>query len=244
MTDESEPRRDSHPQRPPRRNKLSGYPTVCEEIVTINEKVFFPIDRYPKYNFVGPLLGPKGSILRELVQSTKTKISILGKGSSKDWAKEKESRKSDDPELAHFKEPLHVLIQAKAPQIEAHRRISNALKELNRFMVPQEPPQGPKDVERYAGKDLAPTSSLAPGLHYDEAPRRRDEYASARELPPSHDSYPEDRYYREEGDRYAEPPRGRQQYSDYSYPEDRPRPREAQSNGYSPTPKRYREDVW
>jgi len=113
-----------------------NFPIVAEDVITLTEKVNFPIEEYPGYNFVGRLLGPKGSTLKGLQASTKTKMSILGKGSSKDKKKEEELRKSDDPEHAHLKEPLHVLLQVKASKIEAHRKIAAALKELYPFMTP------------------------------------------------------------------------------------------------------------
>jgi len=86
-----------------RNNFHHEVPIIVEEVVSLEEKVFFPIDKFPGYNFMGRLLGPKGSNLKELVQSTKTRISILGKGSSKDRSKEEELSKSE--EHAHLKEP-------------------------------------------------------------------------------------------------------------------------------------------
>jgi len=248
------------PQRPRREFQNSRIPSICEDVVTVSEKIFFPVEKYPRFNFVGRLLGPKGSTLKELVHSTKTKISILGKGSSKDKAKEEELSKSDDPEHAHYKEALHVLIQAKAPKIVAHRRMSFALKELNHFMVPRDdrvlepleerPPFIDERDERRppAGRDRGPPAPIIrigvpppSSLILNEEPIRGEGRRGGREPPPARDAYPpEDNYYegRRGGDRYSEP-RDSQRYD---YPDDRGRGRSGPSNGYSP--KRYKEDPY
>merc|ERR1711928_334695 len=93
----------------------------CEQddVIVLKEKVFIPVDQHPGYNFVGSIIGPSGSILKELTKATKSKIAILGKGSMKDKAKEEELLTSDEKEHAHLKEPLHVLIDIKAPRADA-----------------------------------------------------------------------------------------------------------------------------
>jgi len=122
----------------------------CEQddIIVLKEKVFIPVDKHPGYNFVGSILGPSGSILKELTRATKSKIAILGKGSMKDKAKEEELLKSEEEEHAHLKEPLHVLIDIKAPRADAHLRMHIALMEIYQFMTPadkqeQQAEQGP-----------------------------------------------------------------------------------------------------
>jgi len=262
----SEEHRDGPPHPRPRRD--NRIPSICEDVITLSEKIFFPVEQYPRFNFVGRLLGPKGSTLKELVHSTKTKISILGKGSSKDKAKEEELSKSDDPDHAHFKEALHVLIQAKAPKIVAHRRMSFALKELNHFMVPRDdrqleplderpPPFHDERDERRppVGRDRGPPAPIIRigvpppnSLLLNEEPIRGEGRRGGREPPPARDAYPppaRDVYPPE--DNYYEGRRGGDRYSEprdsqrYDYPDDR-RGRSGPSNGYSP--KRYKEDTY
>lgn len=108
-----------------------------EEVAKITEKIVLPIEQFPKFNFVGRLLGPGGSIMKQIADTTRTKVSILGKGSMKDKAKEEELSKSDDPKHEHFKEPLHVLIQVDAPKSEAHARIADALEVIKGALLPQ-----------------------------------------------------------------------------------------------------------
>jgi len=123
---------------PPTDRKRPQRGPTCEsdEGTELKEKVFIPLEKYPGYNFVGSLLGPQGSILKALQKGVNAKISIFGKGSMRDKEKEKELYTSEDPEHAHLKEPLHVLIEVKAPRADAHWRMANALTEVYKFMVP------------------------------------------------------------------------------------------------------------
>ena len=108
-----------------------------EEMITISEKVLLPVDEFPRFNFIGKLMGPKGSTLKGIATSTKTKISVLGRGSTRDREKEDELIRSEDPLYEHLKEPLHILIEVKAPKSDAHGRLAAAFKELQSSLIPQ-----------------------------------------------------------------------------------------------------------
>ncbi|XP_027041531.1 KH domain-containing, RNA-binding, signal transduction-associated protein 2-like [Pocillopora damicornis] len=101
------------------------------------EKVFIPVKEYPKFNFVGKLLGPRGNTFKRLQASTGTKMSILGKGSMRDKEKEEELRSSGDAKYAHLDEDLHVLIEVEAPPGQAHARLGLAIEEIKKFLVPE-----------------------------------------------------------------------------------------------------------
>lgn len=107
-----------------------------EEVVKMSEKIILPVKQYPKYNFVGKLLGPKGNILKNIQSTSQTKITILGRGSTR-GKDEEELLRSDDPKYRHLKEPLHVLILCEAPRSEAHARIATALNEINKYVEPE-----------------------------------------------------------------------------------------------------------
>ena len=258
MSSERHRNNEEYRDNAPRSHRQPRFPSIADEIVTLSEKVVFPVDDYPGYNFIGKLLGPKGSTLKGLVLSTKSKISILGKGSSKDKAREEEMSKSDDPEHAHFKEPLHVLVQVKGPKITAHRRIAAALKELNHYMVPQRddrqeqmeerPFVNEGEIARPVGRGpQAPIIRVGippPGAVILGEEPQRGESRRGRPEPPL-DSYTPVSYY--EGrratdyDRYPEP----QDTQRYDYPEDRDsyarvEKRSVPSNGYST--QRYKEE--
>eukprot|EP00105_Crassostrea_gigas_P026377 XP_011447294.1 PREDICTED: KH domain-containing, RNA-binding, signal transduction-associated protein 2 [Crassostrea gigas] len=98
-------------------------------------KVKIPQNEYPKFNFVGKLLGPKGMSLKRLQEETGTKMSILGKGSMRDKAKEDELKK-EGGKYAHLNEELHVLVEVYSEISDAYARLSHALSELAKFLSP------------------------------------------------------------------------------------------------------------
>lgn len=104
--------------------------------VKLQVKVLVPVKEHPKFNFVGKLLGPKGHSLKRLQEETMTKMAILGRGSMRDKAKEEDLRKLNDVKFAHLNEDLHVEISTFAPPSDAYSRLSHALEEIKRFLVP------------------------------------------------------------------------------------------------------------
>jgi len=134
--DQVDPYAENAPPAKKQRNERDNRFCEQDDVVVLKEKVFIPVEKFPGYNFVGSILGPSGSILKELTKVTKSKIAILGKGSMKDKAKEEELLTSDEKEHAHLKEPLHVLIDIKAPRADAHLRMHIALHEIYKFMTP------------------------------------------------------------------------------------------------------------
>lgn len=133
---QNKPFGQNDPYSPPMKKQKSDENVYEDEVVILKEKVMIPVDKYPGFNFVGAIIGPSGSILKGLCKNTRSKIAVLGKGSMRDKNKEEELRASEEEEHAHLKEPLHVLIDIKAPRSEAHRRMSQALLEIYKFMVP------------------------------------------------------------------------------------------------------------
>jgi len=99
-------------------------------------RVRIPISEFPKFNFVGKLLGPKGSTLKSLQEQTGCKMAILGKGSMRDKGKEEELRKQGG-KYAHLNEELHVYVEAFAEMTDGYRRLSHAVAELKKFLVPE-----------------------------------------------------------------------------------------------------------
>lgn len=99
-------------------------------------KVRIPIQEYPRVNFVGKLLGPKGSTLKGLQEETGCKMAVLGRGSMRDKAKEEELRKEGGKKYGHLNDELHVNVEVFAEMTEAYRRLSHAVVELKKFLVP------------------------------------------------------------------------------------------------------------
>uniref|UniRef100_A0A8C5W9R4 KH domain-containing, RNA-binding, signal transduction-associated protein 2 n=1 Tax=Leptobrachium leishanense TaxID=445787 RepID=A0A8C5W9R4_9ANUR len=109
---------------------------ISNKNIKLSEKVLIPVKQYPKFNFVGKLLGPRGNSLKRLQEETGAKMSILGKGSMRDKEKEEELRKSGEAKYSHLTDELHVLIEVFAPPGEAYARMSHALEEIKKFLVP------------------------------------------------------------------------------------------------------------
>ncbi|XP_002018137.2 KH domain-containing, RNA-binding, signal transduction-associated protein 2 [Drosophila persimilis] len=107
-----------------------------EKPIRVAQKVLFPIKEYPKFNFVGKILGPKGNTLRQLQEETMCKMVVMGRNSMRDHGKEEELRISGNPKYAHLSRDLHVEISTVAPPAEAYHRISYALGEVRKFMIP------------------------------------------------------------------------------------------------------------
>eukprot|EP00058_Branchiostoma_floridae_P024112 XP_002609602.1 hypothetical protein BRAFLDRAFT_87823 [Branchiostoma floridae] len=122
----------------------------------ILERVLIPIKEYPKFNFVGKLLGPKGNSLKRLQEETRTKMSILGRGSMRDKKKEEELRESKDPKYVHLNDELHVLVEAFGQVADAHQRIAHGVAEVKKFLVPthnDEIAQQQMEEMQYVGGD-------------------------------------------------------------------------------------------
>ncbi|KAK7902148.1 hypothetical protein WMY93_018917 [Mugilogobius chulae] len=109
---------------------------ISNKNIKLCERVLIPVQQYPKFNFVGKLLGPRGNSMKRLQEETGVKMSILGKGSMRDKEKEEELRKSGEAKYAHLNNDLHVLIEVFAPPGEAYSRMSHALEEIKKFLVP------------------------------------------------------------------------------------------------------------
>ncbi|XP_030917906.1 KH domain-containing, RNA-binding, signal transduction-associated protein 1 [Geospiza fortis] len=102
----------------------------------LKERVLIPVKQYPKFNFVGKILGPQGNTIKRLQEETGAKISVLGKGSMRDKAKEEELRKGGDPKYAHLHMDLHVFIEVFGPPCEAYALMAHAMEEVKKFLVP------------------------------------------------------------------------------------------------------------
>ncbi|XP_063810322.1 KH domain-containing, RNA-binding, signal transduction-associated protein 1 isoform X2 [Pseudophryne corroboree] len=102
----------------------------------LKERILIPVKLYPKFNFVGKILGPQGNTIKRLQEETGAKISVLGKGSMRDKAKAKELRKGGDPKYSHLNMDLHVFIEVFGPPCEAYTRMAHAMEEVKKFLVP------------------------------------------------------------------------------------------------------------
>lgn len=116
-----------------KRNSLSiPFPSIPRKRV----KIPIPADRFPDYNFVGRLLGPRGTTLKTLARDTGCKIMIRGKGSIR---KDKEQDVKHKPGYEHvFTEPLHVVIEASesVDDVSAAQALQCAKEAVELLLVP------------------------------------------------------------------------------------------------------------
>lgn len=95
-----------------------------------------PADKFPEYNFVGRLLGPRGTTLKTLERETGCKIMIRGKGSIR---KDRECDVRGRAGWEHvFNEPLHVVIEVGegCDDATATRALMRAKEHVEELLVP------------------------------------------------------------------------------------------------------------
>jgi len=107
-----------------------------EEVVKLTRKIMVPIAKYPCYNFVGKLMGPKATNIKRIQSETKSSVLILGQGSTRDKQKELLLAESGEPKFAHFREPLHISIHVKGFKNDAEARLAAAVAEVEKYMDP------------------------------------------------------------------------------------------------------------
>ena len=111
------------------------------------DKVFIPQEDYPEINFVGLLIGPRGTTLKMLEKDTNAKIIIRGKGSIKEG---KIGRKDGQP-LPGEDEPLHAYITGASYEIVA--KACEKVREIVNQAIEQ--PGGENDLRKTQLRELA-----------------------------------------------------------------------------------------
>lgn len=98
-------------------------------------KVKVPANEYPRFNFIGKIIGPKGNSLKRMQEETECRITVGGRGSMRDKEKEEQLRQQGG-KYSHLNEDLHVHVESFGHPIDVYRRLSFALHELRRHLVP------------------------------------------------------------------------------------------------------------
>ncbi|EKX48251.1 hypothetical protein GUITHDRAFT_68890, partial [Guillardia theta CCMP2712] len=97
-------------------------------------KVVVPVEKFPGYNFVGRLLGPRGNTLKELQKESGCKLLIRGKGSVK--FRDGESEHQMQEIHPHLREPLHVLIDYEGYAVKRDPTFYRVLELLSPLLTP------------------------------------------------------------------------------------------------------------
>ena len=101
-------------------------PSDWKRQTRFERRVYIPQKDYPDYNFIGLIIGPRGSTQKQMEKETGCKIVIRGKGSSK----EGKSRTSGRPDESENDE-THVLITG-----EDKAKVDSAAAMVEKLMVP------------------------------------------------------------------------------------------------------------
>uniref|UniRef100_A0A1I7V0S0 KH domain-containing protein n=1 Tax=Caenorhabditis tropicalis TaxID=1561998 RepID=A0A1I7V0S0_9PELO len=98
----------------------------------LSETLRVPVDEYPEYNFVGRILGPRGSTARQLEDTTGCRVTIHGRP-------KKEAGASDPG-------PLRIQISVPADAPDAARRLETGVAVVKKLLVP--PTDGQDELKR------------------------------------------------------------------------------------------------
>ncbi|KAK3037709.1 hypothetical protein RJ639_031080 [Escallonia herrerae] len=93
-----------------------------------------PVEKFPNYNFVGRILGPRGNSLKRIEAMTECRVYIRGRGSVKDSVKEEKLK--DKPGYEHLNEPLHLLVEAEFTEDIIDSRLDHAVALLENLLKP------------------------------------------------------------------------------------------------------------
>ncbi|KAJ8765131.1 hypothetical protein K2173_010619 [Erythroxylum novogranatense] len=115
-------------------NWLNSQGSSSGLIVKRTMRVDIPVGKYPNYNFVGRLLGPRGNSLKRVEANAECRVLIRGRGSIKDAAREEMMR--GKPGYEHLNEPLHILVEAELPVEIVDTRLMQAREILEDLLKP------------------------------------------------------------------------------------------------------------
>ncbi|GMS82995.1 hypothetical protein PENTCL1PPCAC_5170, partial [Pristionchus entomophagus] len=112
---------------------VGSYCDPFEGGVTVQEKI--PIPYYPRCNFIGRILGPRGISVKQIESETDCHILIRGRGSVKDPVRE--ARLLNHPGWEHLVDPLHVLINATdVSQVAAEAKLRRGVAAVSKLLTP------------------------------------------------------------------------------------------------------------
>jgi len=107
------------------------------------KKIPIPIEKFPEYNFIGLIIGPRGLTQKKMEKESGAKIAIRGKGSMKDGKGRMSGKMNPGDD-----EPLHVLITA-----DTNDSLKKAEEMVRRLLVPVE--EGKNEHKRQQLETLA-----------------------------------------------------------------------------------------
>ncbi|KAJ1613243.1 Ms15p [Cryptosporidium canis] len=108
-------------------NNVQGYVVPRDyKPLKKTKKLIIPLDKYPDYNFMGLIIGPRGYNHRRLEAESGAQISIRGKGTTK------EGKKCDHQTEEELAMPMHIHITAES-QYKLDKAVNMILPLLDPF---------------------------------------------------------------------------------------------------------------
>lgn len=105
----------------------------------LSEIIMVPVEQYPTYNFVGRILGPRGTTAKQLESTTGCRVTILGRN-------KKEAVAGDTPLSPVDNGPLRVQISVPADAPDAARRMETGINVVKALLIP--PADGQDELKR------------------------------------------------------------------------------------------------
>ncbi|KAJ3054139.1 hypothetical protein HK097_002569 [Rhizophlyctis rosea] len=128
--------------------KVPGFrpPADYKRPTKMSDKLYIPVKDYPEINFIGQLIGPRGTTLKRIESESGAKISIRGKGSVK------EGKSRLDGALAPGEEDdLHCLVTA-----DSEEKVKIAMREIEKVIeTAASVPEGQNELKRMQLRYLA-----------------------------------------------------------------------------------------
>ncbi|KAI8588260.1 hypothetical protein BDZ88DRAFT_444577 [Geranomyces variabilis] len=111
-----------------------------------SDKIYIPVRDYPEINFIGQLIGPRGSTLKRIESESGAKISIRGKGSVKEG-----KARADGGLAPGEEEDLHCLVTA-----DSEEKVKIAIKAIEKVIeTAASVPEGQNELKRMQLRYLA-----------------------------------------------------------------------------------------
>ncbi|KNC96256.1 mRNA splicing protein MSL5 [Spizellomyces punctatus DAOM BR117] len=128
--------------------KIPGFkpPADYKRPTKVSDKLYIPVRDYPEINFIGQLIGPRGTTLKRIEADSGAKISIRGKGSVKEG-----KARADGALAPGEEEDLHCLVTA-----DSEEKVKIAMKAIEKVIeTAASVPEGQNELKRMQLRYLA-----------------------------------------------------------------------------------------
>ncbi|KAJ3186219.1 hypothetical protein HDU85_007659 [Gaertneriomyces sp. JEL0708] len=128
--------------------KIPGFkpPADYKRPSKVSDKLYIPVKDYPEINFIGQLIGPRGTTLKRIESESGAKISIRGKGSVKEG-----KARADGGLAPGEEEDLHCLVTA-----DSEEKVRIAMKAIEKVIeTAASVPEGQNELKRMQLRYLA-----------------------------------------------------------------------------------------